>query len=296
MRFCRILLLLLVTLPYSNLLRGQSTELMPLRILSYNIRHGAGMDDVVNLERQAAVINGCEPDIVGLQEVDSIVPRSGNVNEAGRLGTLCGMYATFGPAIPLSNGKYGVAVLSKEKPLSVTNIPLPGVEKRTLLVCEFEQYVFACTHLDLDASNRLASVPIILEEAKRWTKPFLICGDWNDKPTSELITQMKKNFTLLCETGAKGYSYPADNPTACIDYVATLGRTAMKLNSTVINEPVASDHRPLLVNARVRVATSVSAPLAPAASAATYDLSGRPVAGRQPRGVFVKKGRKFLGK
>lgn len=296
MRFCRILLLLLVTLPYSNLLRGQSTELMPLRILSYNIRHGAGMDDVVNLERQAAVINGCEPDIVGLQEVDSIVPRSGNVNEAGRLGTLCGMYATFGPAIPLSNGKYGVAVLSKEKPLSVTNIPLPGVEKRTLLVCEFEQYVFACTHLDLDASNRLASVPIILEEAKRWTKPFLICGDWNDKPTSEFITQMKKNFTLLCETGAKGYSYPADNPTACIDYVATLGRTAMKLNSTVIDEPVASDHRPLLVNARVRVATSVLAPLAPAASAATYDLSGRPVDSRQPRGVFVKKGRKFLGK
>lgn len=296
MRFCRILLLLLVTLPYSNLLRGQSTELMPLRILSYNIRHGAGMDDVVNLERQAAVINGCEPDIVGLQEVDSIVPRSGNVNEAGRLGTLCGMYATFGPAIPLSNGKYGVAVLSKEKPLSVTNIPLPGVEKRTLLVCEFEQYVFACTHLDLDASNRLASVPIILEEAKRWTKPFLICGDWNDKPTSEFITQMKKNFTLLCETGSKGYSYPADNPTACIDYVATLGRTAMKLNSTVIDEPVASDHRPLLVNARVRVATSVSAPLSPAASAATYDLSGRPVDSRQLRGVFVKKGRKFLGK
>ena len=296
MRFCRILLLLLVTLPYSNLLRGQSTELMPLRILSYNIKHGAGMDDVVNLERQAAVINGCEPDIVGLQEVDSIVPRSGNVNEAGRLGTLCGMYATFGPAIPLSNGKYGVAVLSKEKPLSVTNIPLPGVEKRTLLVCEFEQYVFACTHLDLDASNRLASVPIILEEAKRWTKPFLICGDWNDKPTSELITQMKKNFTILSETGSKGYSYPADKPTACIDYVATLGRTAMKLNSSVIDEPLASDHRPVLVNARVRVATSVSEPLAPAVSAATYDLSGRPIASRQPKGVFVKKGRKFLAK
>ena len=296
MRFCRILLLLLVTLPYSNLLRAQSSELMPLRILSYNIKHGAGMDDVVNLERQAAVINGCEPDIVGLQEVDSIVPRSGNVNEAGRLGTLCGLYATFGPAIPLSNGKYGVAVLSKEKPLSVTNIPLPGVEKRTLLVCEFEQFVFACTHLDLDESNRLASVPIILAEAKRWTKPFLICGDWNDKPTSELITQMKKNFTILSETGSKGYSYPADKPTACIDYVATLGRTAMKLNSSVIDEPLASDHRPVLVNARVRVATSVSAPFAPAVSAATYDLSGRPVASRQPKGVFVKNGRKFLAK
>ena len=291
MRFCRILLLLLVALPYSNLLRAQSTELMPLRILSYNIKHGAGMDDVVDLERQAAVINGCEP-----EEVDSIVPRSGNVNEAGRLGTLCGLYATFGPAIPLSNGKYGVAVLSKEKPLSVTNIPLPGVEKRTLLVCEFGQFVFACTHLDLDESNRLASVPIILEEAKRWTKPFLICGDWNDKPTSELITQMKKNFTILSETGSKGYSYPADKPTACIDYVATLGRTAMKLNSSVIDEPLASDHRPVLVNARVRVATSVSDPLAPAVSAATYDLSGRPVASRQPKGVFVKKGRKFLAK
>ena len=168
---------------------------MTLRLMTYNIRHGAGMDDVIDLDRQANVIRDATPDVVGLQEVDSCVKRSGYIPEAAVLGNKLGMYSTFGPAIPLTGGKYGVAVLSKEQPLSVRNIPLPGTEKRTLLVCEFEEYVFATTHLDLTEENRLASLPIIIEEATRWDKPFFICGDWNDEPSSTLIKNLKKSFS-----------------------------------------------------------------------------------------------------
>ena len=52
------------------------------------------------------------PDVVGLQEVDSCVKRSGYIPEAAVLGNKLGMYSTFGPAIPLTGGKYGVAILS----------------------------------------------------------------------------------------------------------------------------------------------------------------------------------------
>ena len=41
-----------------------------LRVLTFNIRHCAGNDDVINYDRTAAVINGMEPDVVCLQEVD----------------------------------------------------------------------------------------------------------------------------------------------------------------------------------------------------------------------------------
>ncbi|MCR4922268.1 MAG: endonuclease/exonuclease/phosphatase family protein [Bacteroidaceae bacterium] len=270
------------------------------RIMSYNIRHGAGMDNVLDLARQADVINAAKPDIVGLQEVDSIVPRSERMDETRRLARACGMYGTFGKAIPLSGGGYGVAILSKEEPLSVKNIPLPGKEKRTLLVCEFEKYVFACTHLDLEEENRLTSADIIIEEADQWEKPFLICGDWNDEPSSKLITKLKKSFVFLNDISKS--TYPADKPTKCIDYIAVKGRTAVKLTTEVINEPVASDHRPVVVLASVKdlgdgvetiqdedlLDESADENLAP-----VFDLSGRCVR-PNAKGIYIKNGKKLL--
>ncbi len=288
------LLLACLGLGWSPTSMAQSYERQT--ILSYNIRHGAGMDNVVDLDRTAEVINKTTPDVVGLQEVDNIVPRSNKVNQTQYLAEKCGMYGTFGRAIPLSGGAYGVAILSKEKPLSVRNTPLPGQEKRTLLVCEFEDYVFACTHLDLVESNRLASVDIILEEAARWDKPFIICGDWNDKPESKLITQLKKSFVILNKTtGTESYSFPADKPTSCIDYIATMGRSVIRTGSRVVAEPAASDHRPVLVTALVKVLDDgIGAPEASASEdEVMYDLMGRRTAGTAP-GLYIKGGRKLL--
>lgn len=226
------------------------TDYISLRMLTYNIQHGAGTDNVVDLDRQAEVIRNVDADIVGLQEVDSVVRRSDRVYQAGYLAQTLGMHATFGPAIPLTGGKYGVAILSKEAPISVRNIPLPGAEARTLLVCEFQEYVFACTHLDLEEENRLASLPIIIEEASRHVKPFFICGDWNDKPSSTLIKTMKQDFQILNSVTAvnSSYTFPASKPTTLIDYIASYGKVVKAVRSRrVINAPSQSDHRPVMV-------------------------------------------------
>jgi len=273
------------------------TDTISLRIMTYNIRHGAGMDDVIDLDRQAAIIRNTLPDVVGLQEVDSVVKRSGYVPQAAIMGEKVGMYATFGPAIPLTAGKYGVAILSKELPLSVRNIPLPGEEKRTLLVCEFEKYVFATTHLDLNDSCRLASVPIIFEEAARWEKPFFICGDWNDQPSSTLITQLKKKFRFLnnLNPSSANYTFPARNPNRIIDYIASYGseiKSAKKRR--VLNEPEASDHRPVVVELEFKVtATDIHSPLANGElmqDEEVYDLTGKRVANdRLTPGLYIMK-------
>ena len=96
----------------SCLIASAQDSPLSMRILTYNIQHGAGMDDVVNLDRQAAVIANATPDVVGLQEVDSCVKRSNRIHEAAYLAQKLNMYSTFGPAIPLTGGKYGVAILS----------------------------------------------------------------------------------------------------------------------------------------------------------------------------------------
>lgn len=286
---------------------AQSQDAPTLRLMTYNIQHGAGMDDVVDLDRQAAIISNAQPDFVGLQEVDSVVKRSGYIDEAAALGKKLGMHAVFGPAIPLSRGKYGVAVLSKKTPLSVRNIPLPGAEKRTLLVCEFEDCVFATTHLDLEEANRLASLPIILEEAARWEKPFFICGDWNDTPTSALLTKMKKKFQFLnyLNTIRSNYTFPADNPTSIIDYIATYGHIVKSIKSrSVLNEPDASDHRPVVVEITMTsYTTGITQPSEsnePARDEEIYDISGKRVTSSKavntllPRGLYILKNERRL--
>lgn len=275
---------------------------LSLRMMTYNIQHGAGMDDVIDLDRQAAVIRDAMPDVVGLQEVDSCVKRSGYKPQAALLGSKTGMYATFGGAIPLTGGKYGVAILSKEKPLSHRNIPLPGNEKRTLLVCEFQEYVFACTHLALEEENRLASLPIILEEVARWEKPFFICGDWNDIPSSTLISRMKtKGFRMLSYVSNTStyYTYPAGTPKKLIDYIASYGKVYNSIVSRkVLNEPEASDHRPVLVEVNFDGYTvgiqSPSSDGEATQNGDVYDLTGRRVEDPSRRGLFIQNGRKFV--
>ncbi len=220
-----------------------------LKVMSYNVRHCAGMDLVVDYDRTAAVIAQQQPDVVALQELDSMTGRSRQHDQLGELAKRMQYYPVFGSAIDYDGGKYGVGILTREQPLSTRRIPLPGEEPRVLLVVELKDYVIACTHLDLEEEQRLASVPLIVEEAQRWQKPFILAGDWNDAPDSQLLQEIKKYFTVNSGDQA---TYPADEPQECIDYIASFKeRPAMTLEYIVIDEPAASDHRPLVVSLRL---------------------------------------------
>lgn len=299
---------LILCLLFPCLMAYSQDNEISLRLMTYNIQHGAGADDVIDLDRQATVIKNALPDLVGLQEVDSCVKRSGYIPEAAILGSKVGMHATFGGAIPLTGGKYGVAILSKEKPLSHRNIPLPGNEKRTLLVCEFQEYVFACTHLALEEENRLASLDIILEEVARWDKPFFICGDWNDIPTSTFITKIKRaGFRMLSyvSNNSASYTYPAGTPKKLIDYIASYGKVYNSIISRkVLNEPEASDHRPVVVELTLdSYTTGIQSPTIGNESAeheVICDLTGRQIANgylsKLTKGIFIQNGKKFVVK
>lgn len=220
---------------------GQDT----LKVMTYNVRHCAGMDLVLDYDRTAAVIIQQQPDVVALQELDSLTGRSEHRYQLGELARITQYYPVFGAAIDYDEGKYGVGILTRETPLSIKRIPLPGDEPRALLVVELQDYVMACTHLDLEEDPRLASVPLIVKEAQRWQKPFILAGDWNDILESQLLEEMTKHFTIHSGNEA---TYPADEPHECIDYIATFkGRTVETIESRVIDEPAASDHRPVVV-------------------------------------------------
>lgn len=241
MKLREILSLLIMAVALS----GCDTNTVEVAVMSYNVRHCAGMDQGLDYDRTADVIMKQHPDVIAIQELDSMTGRSEQHDQLAELATRTGYHPVFGKAIDYNGGGYGVGVLSHEVPLSTRRIPLPGEEPRMLLVVELKNYVIACTHLDLEEEHRLSSVPLIVKEAERWEKPFLLAGDWNDLVDSELLNEMTKHFTILSGCAP---TYPADAPTERIDYIALFNRhSTTVIESQVIEEPMASDHRPVLV-------------------------------------------------
>ncbi len=83
-----------------------------IRVLSYNIRHGEGMDGQVDLARIAAVIRSARPDLVSLQEVDVGTERTNRIDQVATLARLTGMAPIFVGNITYQGGDYGNAILS----------------------------------------------------------------------------------------------------------------------------------------------------------------------------------------
>lgn len=70
-----------------------------LRIMSYNIRSGRGMDNVADFRRTAEVINKVCPDVVAVQEIDSVTGRSGGKDVLREIAELTLMHHMYAPAI-----------------------------------------------------------------------------------------------------------------------------------------------------------------------------------------------------
>lgn len=224
-----------------------------IRIMSYNIHNGIGMDGKTDYQRIADVIMNVQPDIVAVQEADSVTTRSQGIFVLKTIADEVLMYPVFASAIDYQGGKYGIGVLCKEKPVSVRTIPLPGrEEKRVVLIVEFNKYTVACTHFSLTAEDRKASARILSGIIKEQRKPFFLAGDMNAPYESEEQEILRENLAVL--TNYKQPTFPSDKPEKCIDYIYGTKDTSAysALTRRVVDEKVASDHLPVFVDVRIK--------------------------------------------
>lgn len=223
-----------------------------LKLMSYNIKNANGMDNVCNFQRIANVINNASPDVVAIQEVDSMTNRSGQKYVLGEIAERTQMHGYFAPAIDYDGGKYGIGLLTKQVPLRLQTLPLPGREEaRTLILAEFTDYIYCCTHMSLTEEDRMKSLELVKAFTSSSTKPLFLAGDMNAEPESGFIKELQKDFQIL--SNPKQHTFPAPDPKETIDYIATLKQNAKGfavISAKVINEPMASDHRPILVELR----------------------------------------------
>lgn len=185
---------------------------LAVKLLTYNLHHGEGEDGRLDLKRISGIISAIRPDYAGLQEIDSMAARTGRVNQAAEYARLTDMEWVFAKAIPLGDGAYGNAALSRFPIGRTVRIPLPGGEPRVALVTDIDlsdgqdpgrsTVTFIDTHLMVggDAeSDRLESARIINAYIRNpangdTSRPMILLGDMNAGKGSTCIAEFQKQW------------------------------------------------------------------------------------------------------
>ena len=230
-----------------------------LRVMSYNIHVGVGMDKKLDLPRIAAVINGQRADLVGLQEVDRGVERTGRIDEIAELAKLTHMDYAFAFNLKYQGGQYGVAILSRY-PIRSTDHRLylntREAERRGFIRAEVNidgrLVNFVTTHLDYQYEDgRVFEAEQLLAGLKDVKGPLIVVGDFNDVPTGGAYRLMNEQFAdAWIESGAsdQGLSYPADKPVKRIDYILFRQGDRIRAKKAWIVSTLASDHVPVVAD------------------------------------------------
>ena len=232
--------------------QGQTQKNPVVRILTFNILHGATMQGNFDLDRIAAVIQQTNPDLVALQEVDFKTNRAKQYDLATELGWRTKMAPLFGKAMNYDGGAYGEGVLTKMPIIASRNIPLPhspGNEPRSALEVTGELMTgdticFIGTHLEHQRSctDRIDQVNEINRVFLQNRFPTILAGDLNDTPESEAISILKRHWKDS-EGVNHNPTYPSNNPQRKINYILYHPANQWKvLKHKVICDSIASDH------------------------------------------------------
>lgn len=233
-------------------------EPVVLKVMTYNIHHGEGEDGVIDINRIAEIILNADPDLVSLQEVDRFVQRTDRADQPEQLKELTGMFMEFGFAINYQGGDFGNVILSKHPFEKLTLHPLPGDpgEDRTLMEALIrlpgyeDPIIFLATHLDTFTRPRIESIPLILDVVPDTSETFyILAGDLNDGPGTLAMDMLMERLVNAAPPDL--FTFPSRNPDRQIDhilYTAMDGWAVERIE--VLDEPIASDHAPLVATFR----------------------------------------------
>ncbi|XZE54660.1 endonuclease/exonuclease/phosphatase family protein [Planctomycetaceae bacterium SH139] len=229
------------------------------RAVSYNIKHCRGMDNKVDVARTADRLAELAADFIALQEVDLRAKRSGSENQAAELGRRLGMHAAFGAFMDFQGGQYGMGILSRYPFRHVQSIRLPtGNEPRIALAAEVrmpggESIMVVSVHFDWvgDDAFRFRQAEVLADYLRGLNMPYLLLGDFNDQPGSRTLELFQAIASEVKKPAEDRFTFSSTEPKIEIDFIFTAPRGAWSVeHAKVIDEPLVSDHRPVLAELR----------------------------------------------
>ena len=157
-----------------------------MRVATWNIRAARS----ASLDAIWAELEAMQADVVGLQEVDLRVRRTGFVDQPSALATALGFHYAFAASIKYDGGDYGLAVLSRWPLVEVRRHRLDSSGARELrivlevTVCAGGRPLRVFNH---HADVREAPRQLGLSELAKMVRPdvgrrVVVMGDFNERP------------------------------------------------------------------------------------------------------------------
>jgi endonuclease/exonuclease/phosphatase family metal-dependent hydrolase len=228
-----------------------------MRVVTYNIRGGLGMDGRRCIERIAQALNEVRAEVICLQEAHRRLPWSGWEDQPQRLSHLTGMPVYFQGSWGIGGSGFGNCILTSLPVQRFHHYPLsrkpPAMlawtEPRSLLEMECEcaggTITLFNTHWSLAAGDRMLSAERIASLLQRIQTPYILAGDLNAAPSSPEVQTLRLKGQLSDAGAALDLpTYPAVDPCRRIDYLLYSSRLSLK--SLRVLDTQASDHRPVV--------------------------------------------------
>jgi endonuclease/exonuclease/phosphatase family metal-dependent hydrolase len=114
-------------------------------------------------------------------------------------------------------------------------------------------------HLAGSVQERAAQAEALTQRYSSSPHPVVLGGDFNGRPDDPVVRRLGEAWTIA-PNRAPAFTYPADAPDREIDFMMWRPGTATEdprrpfvlVEHRVIDEPLASDHRPILIVLEVR--------------------------------------------
>lgn len=172
-----------------------------LRVMTFNIRHGRGMGNLVSLKRTIADMMTTRADVIGLQEVDRFRLRSGFTDQVQTIAQALDMYWCYAPCLQSGRSQYGNAILSKYviDDFEVTTLPHEGERRmaiRAELIVRGMRLQVVNTHLGVSVKEQQRQMPALLEMLRQASLPYplVIVGDFNMESKNELMKELLSDW------------------------------------------------------------------------------------------------------
>lgn len=156
-------------------------------VASYNIHRCVGLDRRNDPERIARVIEELNPDVIGLQEVESRFGGSLDIHQLNYLAGETGMHAVAGTTVLRPDSHYGNALLTRHRICEVRSfdVSVARREPRGILDVDIdihgERLRVLVTHLGLGSRERRRQTRMLLEAvAAHRDEPVVVMSDFNE--------------------------------------------------------------------------------------------------------------------
>jgi endonuclease/exonuclease/phosphatase family metal-dependent hydrolase len=233
-----------------------------VRVCTYNIHRGRGLDGRTRLERIAGVLAGIDADIIALQEVIGASPLK--AGQAAELGAALGMGWVMAPTRHLRTALFGNVVLTRfpvrqhvQYDLTWKTCEHRGVQ-RVDVALEDDTLHFYNVHLGtslLERRNQAARLATLVHD-RRVTGPKIILGDFNEWArhlgATDLLAERLQSIDISKHLSRRR-TYPGFFPILHLDHIYYEGQVEV-LKVTLPKDrmaKMASDHLPLVADLKI---------------------------------------------